>query len=98
VTRGVDPPLDRRKIRDQALILPLVGLILLTPPVAGIFELDVRIAGVPFTLLYLFTVWAMLIAGALWLSRRLRDGANGSAVAEAVEPEAPGSKAGDGAG
>jgi len=69
-----DEPLRHRKTRDRALILPLAGLILLTPPVAGVFHLDAKIAGIPFTLVYLFAVWALLIAGAAALSRRLRDG------------------------
>jgi len=69
-----DQPLRHRKIRDRALILPLVGLILLMPPVAGVFHLDTTIAGLPFTVVYLFIVWAGLIAGAAVLSRRLRDG------------------------
>jgi len=68
-----DQDLRHRKTRDRALILPLVGLILLTPPVAGVFQLDAKIAGVPFTAIYLFAVWALLIAGAAALSRRLRD-------------------------
>ena len=68
-----DQPLHHRKARDRALILPLVGFILLTPPVAGIFQLETKIAGMPFTALYLFAIWAMLIAGAAVLSRQLRD-------------------------
>lgn len=62
-----------KKARDRSVILLLVGLALLVPPFAGIFQLDVRIAGIPFTALYLFLVWGMLIAGAAALSRRLRD-------------------------
>jgi len=69
-----DQSLRHRKTRDRARILPLVGLILLTPPLAGIFQLDAKIAGVPFTAIYLFAVWALLIAGAAALSRQLRDG------------------------
>ncbi len=69
-----DQPLRHRKARERALILPLAGLILLIPPVAGVFHLDTKIAGVPFTVVYLFAVWALLIAGAAALSRRLRDG------------------------
>ena len=69
-----DQPLRHRKARDRALILPLAGLILLIPPVAGVFHIEAKIAGVPFTLVYLFAVWALLIAGAAALSRRLRDG------------------------
>ncbi len=68
-----DQPLRQRKARDRALILPLVGLILIMPPVAAIFQLDARIGGVPFLLVYLFAVWAALIAGAAGLARRLRD-------------------------
>jgi hypothetical protein len=65
-------PLSDRKTSDRALILPLVGLLLLLPPVAGIFQLDVRILGIPFTAFYLFVVWAALIAGAALLSWRLQ--------------------------
>jgi len=78
-----DQPLRHRKTRDRAMILPLIGLILLTPPVAGIFQLDDKISGVPFTVIYLFAVWAALIAGAALLSRRL--GA-GEEIAEAQNP------------
>lgn len=65
--------LAERKTRDRALILPLVGLLLLIPPVATIFQLDLRIAGVPFTALYLLVIWALLITIAALLSLRLRD-------------------------
>ncbi len=62
---------DHRKSRDRALILFLAGLLLVTPPVGGIFQLDLKIAGVPFTLIYLFAVWAVLILGTALLARRL---------------------------
>lgn len=68
--------LAQRKARDRAFVLPVVGLLLLTPPLAGIFELDFLVAGVPFTALYLFVVWAGLIAGAALLARTLRDHAS----------------------
>jgi hypothetical protein len=74
-----DQSLSRRKARDRAMILPLAGLILLTPPVAEIFHLDAKISGVPFTLVYVFAVWALLIAGAAALARRLRAGEETSA-------------------
>ena len=67
-----DQVLSHRKARDRAMILPLIGLILLTPPVGGIFHLGTKVAGVPFTLVYVFVVWALLIVGAMALSRRLR--------------------------
>ena len=65
------PPADRRT-RDRAIILPVVGAILLVPPVAGIFRLEATILGIPATLAYVFGVWALLIAAAALLSRRLR--------------------------
>ena len=67
-----DQPLRDGKAHDRALVLPLVGVLLLISPLAGIFQLDAKLAGVPFTLIYLFTVWAVLIVGAAALSRRLR--------------------------
>ena len=64
-------PVSDRKISDRALVLLLVGCLLLLPPLAGIFQLDMRVLGIPFTGFYLFTVWGALIAGAAVLSRRL---------------------------
>ncbi len=72
--RRDNQPMRDRKLRDRALILPVVGLILLIPPVASIFQIDGRIGGVPVTLAYIFAVWAALIACAFWLSRRLGPG------------------------
>lgn len=69
-----EKPLKEQKSRDRALILPLVGVILLMPPVAAIFRLEGTIGGLPATLAYVFGVWALLIAGAAGLARRLRDG------------------------
>jgi Fe2+ transport system protein B len=80
VIDNTEPPLRHNKARDRAMILPIVGVLLLVPPLAGIFQLDIKIAGVPFTLIYLFTVWAVLIAGAALLSRRLFDKVLSSAV------------------
>lgn len=74
---------DHRKSRDRAMILLLAGLILVTPPVGGIFQLDVKVAGVPFTLIYLFIVWAALILGTALLARRL------NSEPEAVPDETP---------
>jgi hypothetical protein len=68
-------PLSDRKASDRSIILPLVGCLLLTPPLAGIFQLDIRILGIPFTGFYLFAVWAGLIAGAAALSIRMRKSA-----------------------
>lgn len=64
--------LSARRVRDQSMILLLLGTVLLVSPVAGIFQLDAKLAGVPVTLIYLLVVWAGLILGAAILSRQLR--------------------------
>jgi hypothetical protein len=69
--RRAEPPLRHRKARDRALALPLAGALLLTPPLGGIFEVEATVWGVPFLLVYLFAVWALLIAGTAALARRL---------------------------
>lgn len=70
-----DNPYSNRKARDRAFVLLIVGLTLFLPPSAGVFQLDIRIAGIPFTALYLFVAWGLLIAGAAALSTRLKDDA-----------------------
>ncbi|MEM7562613.1 MAG: hypothetical protein AAF353_06130 [Pseudomonadota bacterium] len=66
-------PLTYRQLSDRALVLSLVGCLFLLPPLAGIFQLDIRILGIPFTGLYLFGVWAALIIGCALLSKPLQD-------------------------
>lgn len=77
-SRDPHRPLSDRKTNDRALVLLLVGCLLLTPPLAGIFQIDIRFLGIPFTGFYLFTVWAGLIAGAAALSRRMQKNADWS--------------------
>ena len=80
-------PLSERKANDRAMILLLVGCLLLTPPLAGIFQLDTRILGIPFTGFYLFAVWAGLIAGAAALSRRIQNSAEWNNEEDAQDPQ-----------
>lgn len=81
------PHLRHRRIRDQSLVLLIAGVVLFMPPAADIFRLDGHIAGVPATLAYLFVVWAGLIAGALILSRRLRESDDPTRSAEEMDRE-----------
>ncbi len=67
-----DPHLGQRKIRDRSIVLLLIGSVLLLPPVAGVSLIDIKLAGVPFALIYIFAVWALLIAGAALLARPLQ--------------------------
>ena len=65
---------QRHRTHDRATILLILGVVLLMPPLAGVFNLEARIAGVPLTLVYLFGVWAILILGTAMLSGRLGRG------------------------
>lgn len=65
--------LSRRKIRDRSIVLVLVGMVLLMPPVAGISLTDGTIGGIPVPILYVFVVWAALIAGTAALGKQLLD-------------------------
>ncbi len=61
-----------RRARDLAILLPVLGTVLLVPPLVGLFARgDARIVGVPLVVLYLFGLWLALIVGALLLTRRL---------------------------
>lgn len=64
---------QKRRTADRAMVLPLLGLVLLMPPIAMIFEINAKVFGIPVTLIYLFAVWAFLIIGAAFLAPRLSD-------------------------
>ena len=85
---NLNRPVSDRKTRDRALVLLLVGCLLLTPPLAGIFQLDFRVLGIPFTGFYLFAVWGGLIAGAAVLSRQMQKSADRDSPEDTVPAEA----------
>jgi len=89
--RDPSRPLSDRKTIDQALVLLLVGCLLLTPPLAGVFQLDIKVLGIPFTGFYLFAVWGGLIAGTAALSRRIQKNTNWDSPEEAMPAETDGS-------
>ena len=62
---------SQRKLIERALFLPLIGLLLFLPPIAGIFDINLFVSGIPFTVIYIFVVWGLLIFAAYRLSRRL---------------------------
>lgn len=76
----------RRKVRDRSIVLVLVGTVLLLPPVAGISLTDGSIGGIPAPLLYVFAVWAGLIAGAAALARTLLETEDSPSSTETPEP------------
>jgi len=66
-----DQQLFQRKTRDQSLALVLIGAVLLMPPVVSVCLIDGRLFGIPAPLVYMFTVWSLLVVGAALLSRSL---------------------------
>lgn len=61
----------RRKLIAAALFFTLFGVIGFMPPFVLLFRFDARIAGVPIETVYVFVLWALLVAGACWFSRVL---------------------------
>lgn len=67
----MNTPTPSPRLRDAAVVLPLVGLFLLMPPVITLFVRPAEIAGVPLIVAYLFGVWLALIGCAALLGRRI---------------------------
>ncbi len=59
------------RLRDAAVVLPLLGLFAWMPPLIGLFTVPLHVFGVPLIVVWLFGVWLALIVLAFWLSRRL---------------------------
>lgn len=53
------------------MVLLIIGAILLMPPVAAVFVLDVTVFGIPLVVFYIFAVWLALIIGAAILAKPL---------------------------
>ncbi|MGE0418574.1 MAG: hypothetical protein AB7O80_17370 [Acetobacteraceae bacterium] len=69
-----------QRLRDQAIVLPIATLILLTPPLLRVFGQGGSIGGLPALLVYLFGVWAAAILIGWRLARRLEQVPDGAAV------------------
>lgn len=68
-----DLQLSRRKTRDKSFALLILGVVLLMPPIVRTSLFEGNIFGIPYTIFYMFAVWAFLIVGAAIISPRLRD-------------------------
>ncbi len=81
---GREPTL---RVRHAAAVLPLLGAFLLLPPLIALFTAPLRVFGMPLIVLYLFAVWAVLIAAAAWLAHRLDSSVSAAADdGEATRP------------
>lgn len=63
------PPSPR--VQSAAVLAPLAGLFLLMPPFILLFATPRTVLGIPLVVLYMFGVWAVLIAITWQLTRRL---------------------------
>lgn len=61
MSRIQDLDLRLRKFRDAALVLPFAGAFLVMPPFIRTFVIDGSLAGIPVIIVYLFSVWFLLI-------------------------------------
>jgi hypothetical protein len=67
----VKPEIPAR-LRDAAVLLPVLGLVLFMPPVITLFAAaGAGVAGVPLVVVYVFGTWLGVIIAAAALSRRL---------------------------
>lgn len=65
--------LDAQAARDAATLLPLAGTVLFLPPFILVFAAPVLVAGIPLIVIYLFSVWALIVLGAWFLARQVAE-------------------------
>jgi hypothetical protein len=63
--------MTRRKLISASLFFTLFGVIAFMPPLILLVRFDMRVAGVPIETVYVFVLWALLVAGTRWFSRIL---------------------------
>ncbi|MDZ7842799.1 MAG: hypothetical protein U5R46_18535 [Gammaproteobacteria bacterium] len=59
--------------RETAALLLCLGVVLLFPPIALIFDKPHRLLGIPLPVFYVFGTWLLLVLGAYAVSRILPD-------------------------
>ncbi len=74
-------PRPAPRVQSAAVLVPLAALFLLMPPFVLLFTTPRMVFGVPLIVLYIFGVWALLVAVTWQLARRL--------AAPPPEPGAP---------
>lgn len=76
-------------VRARLIALLALGTVLLLPPLLVVFNRPVRVLGIPALYLYIFAAWALIIALAAAISRRISSddqaGAGGEAERDAAE-------------
>jgi len=73
------------KYRDRSIALLIVGIVVLFPPVVGLALIDTKAFGIPFPVFYVFAVWAILIIGAAFLAKPLRESDKAASSIESLK-------------
>jgi len=63
--------LKARKLRDAALVLPLLGIFLFLTPIPAIFKDPAQTPGIPPIFLYIYGVWLFLIVLSALISSKI---------------------------
>lgn len=63
----------KRRMREFALLVPLIGFVLFLTPILNVFTSDGDRPFLTPLVLYIFGVWASLILGAFLIARRLAE-------------------------
>ncbi len=66
------PYTSTRKARDRSFALTVGGVVFLMPPIAAIFLVDGTLFSIPLPLVFVFTIWIVLVAGAFILKPALQ--------------------------
>ena len=61
--------MSRRSRTPRLAAAAVLALLLFNYPFLALFDLDVRVLGVPLLWMYLFTAWALVVALVAWLVR-----------------------------
>jgi hypothetical protein len=69
---------DGQGSRDLAVLLPVVAVLLLTPPLIRIFAAPATLGGIPLIVVYIFAVWAAVIVIAFAVARHARQAPGGN--------------------
>ncbi len=64
---------NHRKLENSAFVIAIFGAVLLLPPLITVFNVKLLIFGIPLIIIYLFTVWIMLIIATFFLSKHLKN-------------------------